>query len=69
MEIAGKCRTPASRFDKSVTWCPVLSPALTLWAEDWVMLSLQAKPIEKSREAPLMCCQGFAPKTTQPWAL
>lgn len=41
--------------------CPMLSP--THWSEDWVMLSLQAKPIKKSRETPLLCCQGFALKS------
>lgn len=71
MGIVGKCRThkPDSRFDKSMTWCPVLSPVLAHWSEDWVMLSLQAKPNEKSWETPLLCCQGFAPKRTQPWEL
>lgn len=49
-----------------MTWCPVLSPVLAHWSEDWVMLSLQAKPNEKSWETPLLCCQGFAPKRTQP---
>lgn len=50
MGIAGKCRTdkPDSRFDESVTWCPVLFPVLAHWSEDLVMLNLQAKSIKKS---------------------